>query len=92
MKDVINPPDIAIALNYDGKRAPKVTAKGQGLIAGQIIERAQEHNIPLHSDAAMVKVLSRLSLGDEIPRELYVAVAEVIAFIYLLSGKQPGQK
>lgn len=91
MKDVINPPDIAIALNYDGKRAPKVTAKGQGLIAGQIIERAQEHNIPLHSDAAMVKVLSRLSLGDEIPRELYVAVAEVIAFIYLLSGKQPGK-
>jgi flagellar biosynthesis protein len=91
MKNLINPPDIAIALHYDGKRAPKVTAKGQGLIAGQIIERAQEHNIPLHADAAMVKVLSRLSLGDEIPRELYLAVAEVIAFIYLLSGKQPGK-
>jgi flagellar biosynthesis protein len=91
MKEIINPPDIAIALSYDGKRAPKVTAKGQGLIAGQIIERAQEHNIPLHTDAAMVKVLSKLSLGDEIPRELYLAVAEVIAFIYLLSGKQPGK-
>jgi flagellar biosynthesis protein len=91
MKEIINPPDIAIALSYDGKRAPKVTAKGQGLIAGQIIERAQEHNIPLHTDVAMVKVLSKLSLGDEIPRELYLAVAEVIAFIYLLSGKQPGK-
>lgn len=91
MKEIINPPDIAIALSYDGKRAPKVTAKGQGLIAGQIIECAQEHNIPLHTDVAMVKVLSKLSLGDEIPRELYLAVAEVIAFIYLLSGKQPGK-
>jgi flagellar biosynthesis protein len=92
MKDTINPPDIAIALNYDGKRAPRVTAKGQGLVAEQIIERAKEHNIPLHTDVAMVKVLSKLSLGDEIPRELYVAIAEVIAFVYMLSGKQPDQK
>jgi flagellar biosynthesis protein len=91
MKEIINTPDIAIALNYDGKRAPRVTAKGQGLVAGQIIERAKEHNIPLHADVAMVKVLSKLSLGDEIPRELYLAVAEVIAFVYMLSGKQPGE-
>lgn len=89
MKELINAPDIAIALNYDGKRAPRVTAKGQGLVAGQIIDRAKEHNIPLHTDVAMVKVLSKLSLGDEIPRELYVAIAEVIAFVYMLSGKQP---
>ena len=89
MKDVINPPDFAIALNYDGKRAPVVTAKGQGLVAEQIIELAKAHDIPLHTDVAMVKVLSKLSLGDEIPRELYLAVAEVIAFVYLLSGKRP---
>ncbi len=92
MKDVINPSDIAIALNYDGKRAPKITAKGQGLVAEQIIETAKEHNVPLHTDVALVKVLSKMSLGDEIPRELYVAVAEIIAFVYLLSGKQPGDK
>ncbi len=92
MKDVINPSNIAIALNYDGKRAPKITAKGQGLVAEQIIETAKEHNIPLHTDVALVKVLSKMSLGDEIPRELYLAVAEVIAFVYLLSGKQPGNK
>jgi flagellar biosynthesis protein len=90
MNKPINPPDIAIALNYDGKRAPRVTAKGQGLVAEQIIARAQEHNIPLHTDVALVKILSKLSLGDEIPRELYWAVAEVIAFVYMLSGKQPG--
>ncbi len=92
MKDVINPSDIAIALNYDGKGAPKITAKGQGLVAEQIIETAKEHNVPLHTDVALVKVLSKMSLGDEIPRELYLAVAEIIAFIYLLSGKQPGDE
>jgi flagellar biosynthesis protein len=91
MKDVINPPDLAIALTYDGKRAPVVTAKGHGLVAEQIIELAKAHDIPLHSDVAMVKVLSKLSLGDEIPRELYLAVAEVIAFVYFLSGKRPDQ-
>ena len=92
MKKAINPSNIAIALNYDGKRAPKITAKGQGLVAEQIIETAKEHNVPLHTDVALVKVLSKMSLGDEIPRELYLAVAEIIAFIYLLSGKQPGDQ
>jgi flagellar biosynthesis protein len=90
MKDLINPPDIAIALNYDGKRAPRVTAKGHGQTAEQIIALAKEHDIPLHPDAVLVKVLSKMSLGDEIPRELYVAIAQVIAFSYMLSGKRPG--
>jgi flagellar biosynthesis protein len=92
MKDILNPTDIAIALNYDGKRAPRVTAKGQGQAAEQIIALAKEHNIPLHPDVALVKVLSKLSLGDEIPRELYLAIAEVIAFVYMLSGKRPGER
>ncbi len=90
MTEIINPPDIAIALNYDGKRAPRVTAKGQGQVAENIIALAKEHDIPLHPDVALVKVLSKMSLGDEIPRELYLAIAEVIAFVYMLSGKHPG--
>jgi flagellar biosynthesis protein len=89
MKNVINPPDIAVALSYDGTNAPRVTAKGRGQTAEQIIELAKEHNIPLHTDVGLVKILSKMSLGDEIPRELYLAVAEVIAFAYLLSGKRP---
>ncbi len=89
MKKVINPPDIAVALHYDGVNAPRVTAKGSGTVAEQIIELAKEHNIPLHADPALVRVLSGIPLGDEIPRELYLAVAEVIAFAYLLSGKTP---
>jgi flagellar biosynthesis protein len=92
MKDIVNPPDIAIALHYDGKRAPTVTAKGHGEVAEKIIELAKEHNIPLHPDIALVKVLSKMSLGDEIPRELYLAIAEVIAFVYMLSGKRPGEQ
>jgi flagellar biosynthesis protein len=92
MKNVINPPDIAVALNYDGTKAPRVTAKGRGKAAEKIIGLAKEHNIPLHTDILLVKVLSKLSLGDEIPRELYLAIAEVIAFAYLLSGKRPGEQ
>lgn len=91
MTEILNPPDIAIALNYDGNRAPRVTAKGQGQVAEQIIALAKENNIPLHPDVALVKVLSKMSLGDEIPRELYLAIAEVIAFVYMLSGKRPGE-
>lgn len=92
MKNVINPPDIAVALNYDGTNAPRVTAKGRRKSAEQIIELAKTHNIPLHTDVVLVEVLSKISLGDEIPRELYLAIAEVIAFAYLLSHKQSGEQ
>jgi flagellar biosynthesis protein len=81
--------NIAVALNYDGTGAPKVTAKGKGLLAEQIIQLAEEHNIPLRQDAGLVRILANMPLDREIPRELYVAVAEVIAFAYLLSGKRP---
>jgi flagellar biosynthesis protein len=92
MKELLNPPDIAVALHYDGQRAPRVTAKGKGLVAEQIVALAKQHDIPLHSDKNLVKVLSNVPLGDEIPRELYLAIAEVIAFAYMLSGKQPGER
>ncbi|HUL13768.1 MAG TPA: EscU/YscU/HrcU family type III secretion system export apparatus switch protein [Methylococcaceae bacterium] len=91
MNKTINPPEIAVALHYDGTNSPRVTAKGKGLVAEQIIELAKAHDVPLHADASLVKVLSNVPLGDEIPRELYLAVAEVIAFAYLLSGKRPGE-
>ena len=89
MKKPINAPDIAVALNYDGVNAPSVTAKGQGLVAEQIIELGKSHKIPLHTDPALVKVLANIPLGNEIPRELYLAIAQVIAFAYAISGKRP---
>ena len=82
-------PTTAVALHYDGKEAPRVTAKGTGELAEQIIALAKEHGIPLHEDAALITLLSKLDLGDEIPQPLYTAVAEVIAFAYILNGKMP---
>lgn len=82
--------DIAVALKYDGKNAPKVTAKGTGLTAEQILVLAEQHGIPLQTEPELVKMLAQIPLGDEIPNELYTAVAEVLAFAYFLSGKTPG--
>lgn len=88
MKAKSNQP-MAIALEYDGENAPQVTAKGHGEIAEKIIEIAKQNNVSLHEDKALIEVLAQLELGDEIPDSVYRAVAEVIAFIYLLKGKFP---
>jgi len=82
-------PTLAVALQYDGETAPKVTAKGAGDIAEQILAIAREHDVPLQDNPELVKVLSKIELGDQIPEALYLAVAEVIAFAYMLKGKVP---
>ena len=80
---------IAVALEYDGETAPKVTAKGMNDVADKIIDIATEHGIPLQQNDGLVDVLSQMNLGDEIPETLYKAVADVIAFAYILTGKFP---
>lgn len=80
-------PGKVVALRYEGVGAPQVTAKGEGLVAEKILALAKEHNIPLHEDPGLVAVLAKLELGDEVPVALYRAVAEVIAFAYMVSGK-----
>lgn len=82
-------PTTAVALHYDGANAPTVTARGSGELAEQIIALAKAHDIPLQENAPLTELLAKLDLGTEIPPELYLAVAEVIAFAYLLSGKRP---
>ncbi|MGB9710372.1 MAG: EscU/YscU/HrcU family type III secretion system export apparatus switch protein [Thermodesulfovibrio sp.] len=79
----------AVALKYDKERdtAPKVVAKGRGWIADKIIELARQHGIPLKEDEALVEVLSKLPLYEEIPVELYKAVAEILVFVYKIKGK-----
>jgi flagellar biosynthesis protein len=84
------PTPIAVALRYDGKNAPRVTAKGEADIAEQICRIAREHDVPLYENTAMARVLSQIDLGDEIPENLYRAVAEIIAFAYILSGRVCG--
>ncbi|HEX2584041.1 MAG TPA: EscU/YscU/HrcU family type III secretion system export apparatus switch protein [Steroidobacteraceae bacterium] len=80
---------MAVALHYSGRGAPRVLAKGGGLVAENIIKIAKTHGIPLDEDAALASALSRVDLNREIPRELYVAVAQVLAFAWYISGKRP---
>ena len=82
-------PKKAVALFYDGVTAPTLSAKGTSEFAEDIIALAKEHNIPIHEEPELVNILATLKLGEEIPRELYVAVAEVIAFAYIIKGKLP---
>ena len=77
----------AIALRWDGTTTPTVTAKGEGELARQIIDMANELGIPLQEDPQLAAALSQIELGEEIPEMLYRAVAEVIAFAYYLSGR-----
>lgn len=89
MKKERQPPEIAIALEYDGERAPRISAKGEGDVARQIIDLAREHGVPLQENPELVRLLRRIPLGDEIPEALYYTVAEVIAFAYLVAGRFP---
>lgn len=83
-------PQIAVALRYDGRDAPRVTAKGEHELARAICDIAREHDVPLYENPQLAVVLSQIELGEEIPENLYRAVAEVIAFAYLLSGRVCG--
>ena len=82
----------AIALHYDNKtpgKAPTIVAKGHGDLADEIIALAKEHGILVHEDEELSKLLKQMELGDQIPKELYLLVAELIAFSYVLQGKFP---
>jgi len=78
---------LAVALHYDKTGAPRVIAKGRGSIGEKIIEVAKAHNIPVEENEVLAGALSNVELGDEIPVELYKAVAEVLIFVLGLSGR-----
>ena len=84
------PMPLAVALEYDGDSAPRVTAKGRDALAEQILQIARQHNIPIQENQPLASLLANIELGEEIPESLYLAVAQVIAFAYHLSGKLPG--
>lgn len=77
----------SVALAYSGVGAPVLVAKGDGELARQIMAKAREHGIPLVQDEPLTELLSRLTLGEEIPPRLYVVVAEVLAFVYRLNAQ-----
>ena len=80
----------AVAIQYDRTtdKAPKITAKGQGKIAHKIIELAKEHDIPIKNDPDLIEVLSSLEINEEIPPDIYVVVAELLAFVYSSNSKR----
>ena len=75
----------AVALAYhEGEFAPKVVAKGRGVVAQEIIKRAKESGIYVHESKELVGLLMQVNLDDRIPPQLYVAVAELLAWLYHL--------
>ncbi len=84
----------AVALKYNPLKdgAPKVSAKGDGAVAENIIELAKKHGIPIKDDPDLVEVLSKLKIEDEIPSEVYVVVAELLAFVYSANSKRKYDK
>jgi flagellar biosynthesis protein len=79
----------AVALKYEPikDKAPRVTAKGTGLTAERIIELARKEGIPIKEDPDLVRALAQLDFHEEIPHDLYKAVAEILAFVYRLNRK-----
>lgn len=82
---------VAVALTYDAPNAPRVVASGRGLIGQKIIEAAQVHGVPIEKNAVLAEALSTIELETEIPERLYVAVAEILAFVLRAAeDKRPG--
>jgi len=72
----------AVALSYEPEdKAPKILAAGKGYVAEKILDTARQENIPVHKDEALAGTLSRLEIGDYIPKELYGVVAEILVFV-----------
>lgn len=79
----------ALSLLYDGKDAPHIAAKGYSELADLIVERAKEEGLLIHKDEHLFNYLQNLDVGQEIPPTMYVVIAELIAFSYVLRGKFP---
>ncbi|HHY91295.1 MAG TPA: hypothetical protein GX503_06475 [Clostridiales bacterium] len=82
--------EIAAALQYNPTKAhaPTVIAKGRGIVAQKIKEIAQKNNVPIYKDEKLAEQLNALSIGEEIPPELYQVIAEILAFIIRLDTEE----
>jgi flagellar biosynthetic protein FlhB len=86
---ITNPTHLAVALQYEDKKmfAPKIVAKGAGVVAGKIKELAAEHGVPIVEDKPLARALFKHEIDSFVPEDLYVAVAKILAYIYKLKGK-----
>lgn len=83
-EETAQPRKKAVAVQYDRETmiAPKIIAKGQGIVADNIVEQAVLHKVPVYQNKSLASMLMALELDREIPPELYKAVAEVLVFVY----------
>mgnify|MGYP003139224681 CR=1 FL=1 len=81
--------DSAVALKYDGKRAPTIAATGTDELAREIIRIAKENGVPLFENVELAGILARLDLDAEIPETLYRVIAEILSFAFHLQGRTP---
>lgn len=87
---IVNPIHLAIAVQYDRTYmgSPQITVKGQRLVAEQILNVAKEHDVPIIENVPLAHALFKLDIGDEIPEELFEAMAEILSFVYRLRKKK----
>lgn len=88
--DGVDPRTRAVALGYDETRhdAPRVVASGQGALAERILELAFANGVKVRQDADLVKLLSLVEVGEEIPVEALIAVAEILSYVYRANGRR----
>lgn len=82
----------AIALEYGQHHTPIVSAKGEAELAERIIEEARQHGVYIAEDPQLLSLLARLELDQEIPPQLYTAVAVILSWVYWLKGMAPGDE
>jgi flagellar biosynthesis protein len=81
---------VALAYSSDSGKAPVVTALGRGLVAEKILERAKEFNIPIVSDSLLAHTLNQLNIGEEIPKEFYAIVAQILVAVSKMDREYGG--
>ena len=83
----------AVSIQYNAKtdKAPKVTAKGKGMVGEKIVALAKEHGIPIKEDPDLVQILSQVDIDEEIPPAMYHVLAELLAFIYRINQEYPAK-
>jgi flagellar biosynthetic protein FlhB len=87
---VTNPTHFAVALRYQAGEmdAPRVVAKGADYVAQKIRAIAEEHHVPIVENPPVARLLHKLDLGASIPEHLFKAIAEILAHVYSLKGKE----
>jgi flagellar biosynthesis protein len=82
----------AVALEYGQNKTPVVTAKGEDELARRIVAEAKKQGVYVAEDPRLLAMLSKLDVGQEIPQDMFTAVAVILAWVYWLKGMQPGDE